>query len=102
MALYSIQEYNGYLMSGLYSRMRAYNYVCIDKSPDTITDLQGNKNGAVMYMVQANCPSLGHCPPYIDRAELTCIVCSKCLASYICLFNEVSKETIYHLQVYVR
>ena len=77
MPLYLIQDYDGYLMSALWSHKRAHEYVCVDQSPDVVTGLQANKNGAVMYMVQAHCETMGHCPPYINNAELTCVVCSK-------------------------
>lgn len=64
-------------MSGYYGHKRAYNYECVDKEPEAIAGRNGNENGALFYFVQASCPSLGHCPPYIEGAELTCVVCSK-------------------------
>ncbi|XP_067931698.1 uncharacterized protein [Watersipora subatra] len=71
------KEYEGYLMSGLYSQKRAYNYVCMDKEPEALTGLHTNTDGALFYFVQGACGELGYCPPYIANAELTCVVCSK-------------------------
>ena len=64
-------------MTEHYTHKRSSQYVCLDKSPDVVAGRPGNENGALMYMVQASCASLGHCPPYINNAELTCVVCSK-------------------------
>ncbi|XP_067934124.1 uncharacterized protein, partial [Watersipora subatra] len=71
------KEYEGYLMSGKYDQKRAYNYVCVDKDPEAMAGLGESYNGALMYFVQGDCPALGRCPPYINGAELTCVVCSK-------------------------
>ena len=64
-------------MTGHFSHQRAYNYACMDKDPEALTGLQSNLNGALFYFVQGSCATLGHCPPYIEGAELTCVVCSK-------------------------
>lgn len=64
-------------MSGLYTHERAFNYVCMDQNPEALTGLQSNTNGALFYFVQGNCGTLGRCPPYIQAAELTCVVCTK-------------------------
>ena len=53
------------------------NYVCMDKDPEAIRGQQDNTNGALFYFVQGSCKSLGHCPPYTEGSELTCVVCSK-------------------------
>lgn len=64
-------------MSGRYSHKRAYVYECVDKHPEKIAGRQGNENGALFFFVEAHCPNIGHCPPYIHQAELTCVVCTK-------------------------
>ncbi|XP_067933517.1 uncharacterized protein [Watersipora subatra] len=71
------KEYEGYLMSGHYNHKRAYNYVCMDKEPEALTGLHANTDGALFYFVQGSCAHLGYCPPYIQDAELACVVCSK-------------------------
>ena len=60
-----------------YSHKRAYNYVCVDASPESMPGLHADANGALFYFVQASCGSLGRCPPYNEAAELICVVCSK-------------------------
>ncbi|XP_067932883.1 uncharacterized protein [Watersipora subatra] len=71
------KEYEGYLMSGHHTQKRAYSYVCMDKEPESLTGSHANTDGALFYFVQGSCNRLGYCPPYIDGAELTCVVCSK-------------------------
>ncbi|XP_067932886.1 uncharacterized protein [Watersipora subatra] len=71
------KEYEGYLMSGHYNHKRACNYVCMDKEPEALTGLHASTNGALFYFVQGSCARLGSCPPYIEGAELACVVCSK-------------------------
>ena len=64
-------------MAGHHTHKRAYNYVCMDKEPEAVAGLQASKDGALFYFVQGSCSTLGRCPPYIEAAELTCVVCSK-------------------------
>lgn len=52
-------------------------YSCVDKNPEAITGLQANTYSAMFYFVQARCNHTGHCPPYIDGAEITCVVCTR-------------------------
>ena len=53
------------------------SYKCVDGHPQSVTGLPGNKNGALFYFVAAECEFTGHCPPYINGAELTCVVCTR-------------------------
>lgn len=64
-------------MSGHYAHERAYEYKCIDSNPEVIAGKSRDENGALFYFVEPECSSIGHCPPYIDYAELTCVVCTK-------------------------
>lgn len=52
-------------------------YACVDANPEIIEGMEANVNGALFFFVQANCEHTGHCPPYINGAELTCVVCTK-------------------------
>ena len=72
-----LKEYEGYLMAGESNQNKGYNYVCVDKDPEALTGLQSNTNGALFYFVKGWCSSLGRCPPYINKAELACVVCTK-------------------------
>ena len=64
-------------MTGHHTQQRGYNYACVDKDPEAIRGLHANTNGALFYFVQGSCKELGECPPYIQGAELTCVVCSR-------------------------
>lgn len=64
-------------MTGHHSQGSANNYACVDKDATPRHGLQANQNGALFYYVQARCKYLGACPPYIEGAELTCVVCTK-------------------------
>ncbi|XP_078310943.1 uncharacterized protein LOC111133494 isoform X2 [Crassostrea virginica] len=69
-------EYHGYLMAGYHGHKAATQYTCVDHHPDTLHGGQGDKNGRLFYMVEAQCGSL-KCPPYVEGRELVCVVCSK-------------------------
>ena len=70
------KEYNGYLMSGHYTHKAGKEYICVDKTAEKIKNSQANKDGALLYPVEAVCGSLP-CPPYTDGREMTCVVCTK-------------------------
>jgi len=75
--VFYFQEYEGYLMAGYYDQKRAYAFECMDAEPEAIAGRSGNEDGALFYFQKASCSSTGHCPPYIESAELTCVVCTK-------------------------
>ena len=52
-------------------------YVCLDKYPETVDGEQRDTNGALMYHVEVQCNRGLPCPPYDDRKELSCVVCTK-------------------------
>jgi len=64
-------------MAGSYTQKRAYAFECMDAEPEAIAGRSVNENGALFYFQRASCSSTGHCPPYIEGAELTCVVCTK-------------------------
>ena len=69
-------EYSGYLMSGRYSHAAATDYYCVDRQPEDVPGSIANKNGYLLYFVEARCGSL-LCPPYADGREFSCVVCTK-------------------------
>ncbi|KAK3100389.1 hypothetical protein FSP39_019206 [Pinctada imbricata] len=70
------KEYSGYLMSGGARQIVATQYICVDKDFEKVPESSANKNGALLYPVEARCGSLP-CNPYVEGRELTCVVCSK-------------------------
>ena len=71
------REYHGYLMSENYVHSST-EFVCVDRNPEVVRGSVGDNNGALFYPVEARCDK-GNlpCAPYIDGAELTCVVCTK-------------------------
>ncbi|VDI36812.1 Hypothetical predicted protein [Mytilus galloprovincialis] len=68
-------EYYGYLASGC-STCKASSFICVDVQPEYIPSGERNDNGHLLYMVGTKCGALP-CPPYHDKLELYCVVCSK-------------------------
>jgi hypothetical protein len=69
-------EYNGKLASGFEGEVSASQFVCVDSTPEVFERSDTDKNGKLFHPVRAGCGSLP-CPPYINNAFLTCVVCSK-------------------------
>ena len=69
-------EYNGKLASGYEGEVAPSQYVCVDSNPEVFERRSADKNGKLFYPVRASCGALP-CPPYINNAFLTCVVCSK-------------------------
>ncbi|XP_013421406.1 uncharacterized protein LOC106181535 [Lingula anatina] len=69
------KEYTGYLMSSAYTHKRS-EYICVDSAPEVDEKGGDDKQGALLYNVEAACGSLP-CPDYISGRELTCVVCTK-------------------------
>ena len=72
------REYSGYLMSDYHGRSSSTEFVCVDRNPDIVADSVDDQNGAVFYPVESRCDA-GNlpCSPYINGAELTCVVCTQ-------------------------
>ncbi|KAH3773687.1 short-chain collagen C4-like [Dreissena polymorpha] len=68
------KEYQGYLMAEYYN-YQGKGYVCMDKLAEGFDSLSGNENGALFHATEGRCGAL-RCPPYINGAELACVVCS--------------------------
>ena len=65
--------------SDLDNRSRT-TYECVDTQPDYVVGSADNSDGALFYFVNPDCSGhgrLGHCPPYVEDRQLTCVVCSK-------------------------
>ncbi|KAK3099862.1 hypothetical protein FSP39_010861, partial [Pinctada imbricata] len=70
------KQYSGYLMSGYHGHEAASQYICLDKDAETLPGTSANKDGKLLYLVEARCGSL-KCPPYYEGRELACVVCTK-------------------------
>ncbi|XP_072022152.1 short-chain collagen C4-like [Amphiura filiformis] len=75
-----IREYYGYLMSEYYNRGSPTEFVCVDRNPDVVPGTGDNRQGVHLCPVEGRCDydrgSLP-CGPYVNGAELSCVVCSK-------------------------
>ncbi|KAK3098468.1 hypothetical protein FSP39_019758 [Pinctada imbricata] len=69
------EEYRGYLMAGYYSHVGASEYICVDRDAGTITP-KVHSWKKILYAVESMCGGPMECPPYINGAEMTCVVCS--------------------------
>ncbi|CAH1779897.1 unnamed protein product [Owenia fusiformis] len=69
------KEYNGYLMSQHYTHQHS-EFICIDEAPEADAAGHEDKDGGLLYVVEAKCGSLP-CPSYQHHMELTCAVCTK-------------------------
>ncbi|CAH1259295.1 Hypp2237 [Branchiostoma lanceolatum] len=69
-------EYQGYLMSAHETHQGRTEFVCVDKNPDVAIGTYESKDGALFYLVEAQCGSLP-CGPYIAGREIACVVCTK-------------------------
>ncbi|KAH3807575.1 uncharacterized protein LOC127834978 [Dreissena polymorpha] len=69
-------EYWGYLVSGYYTHSSPTNYACLDANAEWEVGDGDDRDGKLMYLVEAACGSL-KCPPYVEKREITCVVCSK-------------------------
>ncbi|CAH1780634.1 unnamed protein product [Owenia fusiformis] len=69
------KEYSGYLMSERNSHQKS-EFICVDEAPEADEGGHENKDGGLLYVVEAICGALP-CPKYINGYELTCAVCTK-------------------------
>ena len=70
------QEYFGFLMSERNTHSSSKEFICMDRNPESITGSYVDRQGALFHFQKAVCGSLP-CPPYINRRELMCVVCTK-------------------------
>ena len=69
------REYYGYLMSEYYT-YHPSQFTCVDIAFKSVIGSAANHNGLLFYFVEGRCGSLP-CPPYQDKRELSCAVCTK-------------------------
>ena len=70
-------EYDGHLASGHYIHDGRSMYKCVDKTPESVSGLNGgNDPRAFFILVEPYCNGLS-CPPYDAGKELTCAVCTR-------------------------
>ena len=68
------KEYEGLLMTQHHTQ-HASTYICVDKTMEILPGGYENRDGGLLYVVEAVCGSLP-CPPYINGFELACVVCT--------------------------
>lgn len=71
------EEYHGYLMTAHWNHKKPRDFICVDWDAESVPGSHANHNGALLYLVQANCGFFSTCPPYYEGRELTCAVCTK-------------------------
>ena len=71
------EEYHGYLMTAHWNHAKSRDFICVDSDPESVPGSYRGHNGALLYLVQANCGYFSTCPPYYAGRELTCSVCTK-------------------------
>jgi len=67
-------------MTQRYDHPHPTTYECVDQYPEYIPGMSDNTDGALFYFIRADCSgsgNTGQCPPYLDKKQLTCVVCSK-------------------------
>ena len=72
-------EYAGWLVSEHFRNKGRTMYVCLDKDAEVLTGEEATTHGALMYHAVADCNSRYGipCPPYVNKKDLACAVCTK-------------------------
>ena len=71
------RDYYGYLMTSHYGHKHTSEFVCIDVDAEAVPGGHRDTNGALLFLVQADCNHGVPCVPYIQGHELACVVCTK-------------------------
>ena len=50
---------------------------CVDEMPEYVEDEAADKDGGILFFVQAICNQGLDCPSYDANKAITCVVCSK-------------------------
>ncbi|XP_067944987.1 collagen alpha-2(IX) chain-like [Watersipora subatra] len=70
-----IFEYEGYLMSELYTHNHQTTFECVDGQPEYIDGESANEaNGADFHFTRAVCDEGVPCPPYNSNMAITCVI----------------------------
>jgi len=71
------REYWGYLVTQRNVTWYKGTHTCLDEAPEIVVrEGRINLSGGVVYPVETVCLGL-ECPPYVEGAYITCVVCSK-------------------------
>ena len=69
-------EYTGFITAESYLNHRS-EFLCMDYQPEAVPNSSsGNEDAMDVYGVNVQCGSI-LCPPYEDRKEILCVVCSR-------------------------
>ena len=70
-------EYFGWLMTSANSNYGSSTFVCVDFNAEKVPGEAANNDGALLYHVQVDCEYGIQCPPYDQKREVSCVVCTK-------------------------
>ena len=70
------KEYEGWLMTAHSNHKGRTTFNCVDKNPESIPGSAALIHGTQLCHIEAECHGLP-CPPYDQRKELSCVVCTK-------------------------
>ncbi|KAL4222934.1 hypothetical protein ACF0H5_018975 [Mactra antiquata] len=69
-------EYKGYLMGSSYLHYHGSQLVCIDSTPDHVTNSDAVIGGHYLYFAEIRTGILPN-PPYVNGREIPCVVCTR-------------------------
>ncbi|CAK8688115.1 unnamed protein product [Clavelina lepadiformis] len=69
------REYTGIIMTSYQSHAHSSPHLCIDDTPQVVPGSEAEQNGELLYVVEAQCPSL-QCEPVVQGREVVCVVCT--------------------------
>ena len=69
-------EYDGLLAAEKHDHRSGSDFVCVSSGMESRPGGNGDANGGLLYVVEAQCGSLP-CGPYTNGYEITCVVCTK-------------------------
>ena len=69
------REYTGIIMTSYHSHAHSSPHLCIDDTPQVVPGSEAEQNGELLYVVEAQCPSL-QCEPVVQGREVVCVVCT--------------------------
>ena len=69
------KEYEG-LLAAQHHNQKGSTFVCVSSGMESREGGNENRDGGLLYVVEAQCGSLP-CGPYTNGFEITCVVCTK-------------------------
>ena len=70
-------EYSGWLMAEHYNHAGKNMFTCIDRDAEVVPGQGAKTGGALFHHIEADCSTGIPCPPYDERKEMSCVVCTK-------------------------